>query len=81
LLQQIEQFAEKLKDYSRDVSNLCDQLEELHNMSWKDVRIAEINNMGLRCDDDHPHFEEYQAILQSDHKTYDEFIKEFKNDG
>jgi uncharacterized coiled-coil DUF342 family protein len=79
LLKQIEQFAEKLKDYAQDVNNLCDQLEELHEMSWKDVRIAEINNMGLPCDDNHPHFDEYQAILQSNHETYGEFIEEFKN--
>ena len=77
LLKQIEQFAEKLSTYAEDVNNLCSQLEELHGMSWKDVRITEINEMGLPCDDNHPHFDEYQAILHSTHETYDEFIKEF----
>lgn len=80
LLKQIEQFAERLKNHATDISNLCDSLEELHGMSWQDVRIAEINNMGYLCDDNHPNFDEYQAILESKHATYEEFIKEFNNE-
>ena len=80
LLKQIEQFADKLRTYAEDVNSLCSQLEELHGMSWKDVRIAEISNMGLPCDDDHPYFDEYQAILNSDHETYDEFMEDFRNE-
>lgn len=80
LLNRIEKFAENLKDYASSVNELCDSLEELHHMSWKDVRIAEINNMGLPCDDNHPHFDEYCAILDSRHETYDEFLREFRDE-
>jgi len=44
--------------------------------SWKDTRIKEINNMGYKCDDSHPCFEEVQAIYKSDAKSYEEFEKE-----
>ena len=44
--------------------------------SWKDTRIKEINNMGYKCDDSHPYFEEVQAIYKSDAKSYEEFEKE-----
>ena len=45
---------------------------------WKDIRIKEINNMGYKCDDSHPCFEEVQAIYDSKAESYEEFAKTFK---
>ena len=42
-------------------------------MSWKDIRIKEINAMGYMCDDSHPFFDEVQAIYESTAETYKEF--------
>lgn len=46
--------------------------------SWKDQRIKEINAMGIPCDDDHPCFDEVQAIYESEAETYVEFHMEYK---
>ncbi len=43
------------------------------NNNWKDERIAEINAMGYVCDDDHPCFDEVQAIYTSNAQSYAEF--------
>ena len=29
---------------------------------WKDIRLKEINDMGYKCDDSHPYFDEVRAI-------------------
>ena len=63
LLKEIEQLAGRMQSYAENVNELCSKLEETYKTSWKDIRIAEINGMGLPCDDDHPHFDEYQACL------------------
>lgn len=53
-------------------------MTENTKQSWKDTRIKEINNMGYKCDDSHPCFEEVQAIYDSKAESYEEFAKTFK---
>lgn len=46
-----------------------------NKQSWKDIRIKEINDMGYKCDDSHPCFDEVQAIYSAPEglRSYKEF--------
>ena len=46
---------------------------------WKDIRIKEINAMGLKCDDSHPCFDEVMEIYDSNATTYEEFLEDFNS--
>ena len=45
---------------------------------WKDIRLKEINDMGYKCDDSHPYFDEVMSIYESNADSYEEFSKKFK---
>ena len=64
----------------RALSRASEDVEETSNKSfktqeWKDIRIKEINSMGLVCDDSHPCFDEVMSIYESDADSYEEFSK------
>ena len=48
-------------------------------MKWKNIRIDEINKMGLGYTPCNPYFEEVYAIYDSKAETYEQFKKEFTN--
>jgi len=57
-----------------------ENIVEIDNPSeWKDIRIKEINAMGLKCDDSHPCFEEVMEIYDSNATTYEEFLEDFNS--
>jgi hypothetical protein len=51
----------------------------VHKMKWKNIRIDEINKMGLGYTPCNPYFEEVYAIYDSKAETYEQFKKEFTN--
>ena len=51
----------------------------MDNINWKEKRIEEINNMGYPANEDHPCFDEIQAIYDSNANSYEEFINDFRN--
>jgi len=49
--------------------------------SWKDIRINEINESGATYSPNNEYFEEVYAIYDSKAETYEQFKKEFTNNG
>ena len=51
------------------------------NINWKDIRIDEINEIGATYSPNNEYFEEVYAIYDSKAETYEQFKKEFTNNG
>jgi hypothetical protein len=77
----IEHYENRCRQLDHRVweSKLLEHLKSFKRDNWKENRIQQINSMGYPANEDHPCFDEIQAIYDSEANSYEEFINDFRN--
>lgn len=77
----IEHYEDRCKRLDHKIweSKLLRHLKTYRSTAWKENRIQEINDMPFPANEDHPCFDEIQAIYDSKANSYEEFINDFRN--